>query len=851
MFFPRPKRDFLASMANVVALFVFLCLLSSDAVHASTVVGTAWLSAPAALWDAAMVHSSVSASSMLLQNAIKSDFATAINALDSGADVTINSLTPNLAPVMGPAYGSETSYTVTTTVLTVAQIEDCLRGATMRNVNSIFASVAPTLSLTVKVMSAEQPSGMTKIMDRYLPLTGITYVWKLVLDILDSAGEAAVSGFVVPLENDLQSTIDSTEKLYLVVVPTDVSTYIVNASSLYVSYTVWSYPTNTAPAAAAGLEATAMTTPLTKLNGFVDGLESSYPALTAYSDMIPAVVKTWTPLIYNPGATDNSDVVVKVKGSVSGNYFLTFMGDADTWGRVWTTQRAAVASTIVAAAEAELVRRNFVTLVDVVDAYTVPNEKKYVGGLQVVCHVSHGYSSDAQHVWGPQDLVSMLLQADYTATQNLYVAAAGATSVKAVRELTRRPFITALASARVTPGGLATTGIQYDFSAKMAPYEIGVIAMAAAIGFLSLVAFFVTCGCYCCCRHCISTKEVKRTAEWEDDLDRYQRGTMSQDAAFAAAERPIDEAKKSRGVPKAVHEKDAATPNPLRPSNAQHLSASCEGEVEVKQKQKQKPTVPRCDDDDDDSADLKNTPLLPIETTQGVPLEALQTSPYSPAEGNPYTRYYDAASVQPQPQSSPSAATAAAAAPPQEDDGCTGSHGTAEGGGDAAVDRHTRKPRQMPNKALAMPQPLSPSREPPTTSAAEGAGHTLSYMANITPTPFFNPFPVQDKNASSPDAGGVSQTRLSQGSETHSHGVTPTMPPPPSHPHYESPRMHHAAPQAYPPQEHASPAYSLLPPATTTGAAYPSADLYSGAPVPSVMSPLDGLVSTKALKKAS
>jgi hypothetical protein len=629
------------SLAVAVLLPLLLFLVLAAPVHAaSDVSATAWLSGPATLWSAVWGGSDTSTAATHLKAAIKSDFETAVTALDSGAGVTVNTLVPNTAPALGPAYGTQTTYTITSTTLTAAQIDECVRGATLTQVNALFGTLAPSLSLTITVLNAHEPAEAAQIVKSLLPLSGASYMWQVALDMLNTAGAAALSSFVVPLEADLQNAVDAVGDLYLVVVPTDVSASIVNASALYVGYSVWSYPSNTAPASAATLETIARTTPLTKFSSFVAGLETAYPALADYSDLLPSSVVVSTPLLPDPSSSTGG-AVVEVVGNITGNYLLTFSGNAGTWGRVWATQRAAVTATIVAAAEAELLRREFVTTVEVLSASTVPNEKKYVGGLQVECYVAHGFTAHASHVWGPEELASMLLQGNYTATQALYTAAAATSGAKAMTPHSTASA-TATTSTMITAGALATAGVQYDYTAKLHAYEVGMIVMAAVIGLLFFVAFFIACGFCCCCPHCIRTnKDAATTADWEADLDRYHQGMKNQDMAFARTERPREEPRHRPHDDVVVDGVRSGTvsPNPLRSPTTQSIYSPREGGAQGLQQLRQVTPPPAQAPTgvfaSSGGSDLGKKASPPVVTAQGVPLVSLQSPPVAPAEGQP------------------------------------------------------------------------------------------------------------------------------------------------------------------------------------------------------------------------
>lgn len=791
--------------APTTTLAVLLLLLLSCAFHATaaTVNADAWLSAPASLWDFITGGSNTGTAATNLMSAAESDFNAAVTALDSGASVSVTGMSPYTSPATGPAYGTSMTYTVSSTVLTASQIADCLHAASLPNLNSLFTSSISGAPLTVTVLNANGPTAVSEVVTNYLPLTGMSYFWELLLSTLNGVNAAAVSTLVIPLEVDLQNKIDSTQSLYLAVVPTDITKHITNASSMYLSYSVWAYPTTPTPPTAAAMQATANATTFTNLNTFMGGLASTYSAIAAVSDFIPTSVSTWVPLVLNPSASSSSGDIVVVEGNITGNYLLTFAGSAHTWGVAWSTQRLTVSASIIAAAEAALARRFFVTTVQVVSAATVPNEKQYVGGLRVTCYVSNGYSAKSNNTWGPEDLVSMLLQGDYSATQAIYVATAAVTPVRASPV---RPAVMELATPTVVvPGALATTAIDYDYSAKMLPFEIGMIIMAAVIGFLVILSFIIACGCCCCCRQCVSITPKETTPGWETDIDRYQRGMMNHDRAFAQAENPREGKKDMSGVASAAPEDDASpTPNPLARSPDDKRAAlqqqpPREGDAEG---DKQRAASPHLQDD---FAPMQKVAPPTMYTAEGVPLEAMYT-PQSPARRPSYGQYLKAEPPLPPPTAAaPTAGAAAVTAPPppqsEEDERTAGSHTRPVrrtvsflDGKDAGRHGQSGAANQLHNT------PTPPSTPPPLSPSGREAALNTNQMS---PTPFFNPLPLET-NRAQPEADAMNQTRLSQGSDTRlsSTPTPPTAPPPPAYPHYES--------RHYP--------------------SYPSPDLYAGAP---------------------
>ncbi|KPA83957.1 hypothetical protein ABB37_02108 [Leptomonas pyrrhocoris] len=819
MSFSQVQHCARATATGLATLLVVLLLLVLAGLPAqgttADVTGSAWLSGPAEIWAAAMGGSDTSENAKLLRGAIKMDFTAAITALDAGADVTVSTLTPNTAPLSGPVYGAQATYTVTSTSLTVPQIDECLRGATMTTLNSFFDAGAASLHLTITVLNAYAPADMTHIGDTYLPLTGASFMWQMTFDILTAAGPAALASFILPIMQDLQNTVDSTEKLYLMVVPADVTKHIVNASSLYAAYSIWSYPSNPDPASAATLEAKAMTTPLAHFSAFVRGLKTTFPALDEYADLIPDPVKTWTPLLPDPnGGSSSGDDDVVVTGYVTGNYLLTFAGEVVVWDRSWTTQRAAVEATIVAAAEARLLRRQYRTTATVVSADTVQSSKKSVSGLQVVCHVTHGYPADATHIWGPNDIASMLLQGNYSATQMIYTAAALSTAGTPTA-LVPRLSVVALGDTTVAAGALASTEIEYDYTVKILPVEIGLIVMAAAVFGLAMIAFFIACGCFCCCRHCISTNKhgnstrargkAERTPQLQADLERDQRRRKNLDADFASDEDPYHVHKK--------HRKGTRSPNPLC-SHDEHRALGPREEDE--QETQQLRTTSLTFSNSDNSDPVKKVPPLPIAATEGVPMDLTET-PVTPGEDHPHRHYYDAT---PDEQAADAVVDAAVvSAPPQEEE--------KHGGGRPQSSRHMRHR----GKRAAAAEPPRQST-PPRPEA--GNNYTQQYMALVDPTLFFST-DAPDPCAAGQEEATEKQTRLSQNSLLEAKNAAAL--PPAAYPQldehhlqYQQQRYHHR--------------YSASPPP-----AYPSAELYAGAPVPTTTTSLSSFMPMLNIRK--
>ncbi|KPI87434.1 hypothetical protein ABL78_3465 [Leptomonas seymouri] len=529
----RVKHGSHASAVSLTVVLVTLFVLVGLPVHAADdVSSTAWLSGNTALWSTVLEGDSKETIKPAVESAIRSDFTSAVSALDHDASLKKIALAINKESSSGLTYGVLVDFTFDTH-LTPTEIDDCLRRSTMTNLNSLIISFMPSLPLKVTVLNTNKPSDMKHIVGSFLPLTGSTYMWKMMFKALNEGGLLEVAGLIVTFQQDLQDTLDSTAKLYVVVAPTNIDEHLVNASSLYMAYTVWSYPSNKSPDTADALEAKAMTTPLTQFNQLVNTLKTSYSALQSYTDLIVTPIKTWVPLVPDHHSGSSSGTVIE--GSISGNYLLTFVGEANIWRGVLTKQRAVLYATIVATVEATLARRLFVTKAEVVSASVMAFGNSTV--LRVVCYVSQSYSAGASHIWIPEEIASVLLLGDYAATQALYKAEAAIIADGGAVHFFQHSVV-ALASTSQAAGSLATTGVDYDYTLRLLSSEVGMIIMAAIIGFLILVAALILFALCCCCPNSIRLKKKELTPGLVASFAGSRQISRSQDASFDCNEHP-------------------------------------------------------------------------------------------------------------------------------------------------------------------------------------------------------------------------------------------------------------------------------------------------------------------------
>ncbi|AYU78981.1 hypothetical protein, unknown function [Leishmania donovani] len=492
----RPPQLLLLRFLALILLF--LCVHAACAEEAE-IQANAWLSAPASVWS---VIVSDPRTHLAMIQAVTADFVSAIRAADSKAVVFVTSLkpvTPQKAWASGPAYGAYAQFTAMTR-LSKEEVLWALRSSDLRTINKIFQSVG--FDAAVEALAADGPPSMQAVGPVLLPVSGSTFFWQLLLGTLMTQNAISVDAFMYPLQMDIQDAVDSTLRNYLI--EATPLTNEVNVSSWYVSYNVWAFPeAEVTPSTPSDLRAFAMKSRMPLFNRYMNTVMDTYPTLKAYSDLLPTMVHARTPPLGNPfegnGAND-PDRIFEVLANETGDYLLVFSGDADRWGQVWEKSRDAVSKSIEEAIEDRLHRRTFLNRAFVTSAKTLPNDSVNVGGLQVLCRVLQGITMISNHPWSPEEVSPLLLQANYSATQALYISGGGP-----VAEYTKRPPATAsqsillAASYKASPGSIATTSISYDYRVRLNKYIIGIIVMSVLIIGASLVAIIITVSFCCCC----------------------------------------------------------------------------------------------------------------------------------------------------------------------------------------------------------------------------------------------------------------------------------------------------------------------------------------------------------------
>ncbi|KAK7194306.1 hypothetical protein NESM_000345600 [Novymonas esmeraldas] len=498
------------------AVLLLHLVLHIAPVQAATINTNGWMSGPAAMWSSI---TSDSTATTAMEAAAQQDFNDAVQAVDSGASVSVTGLSAYTAPSSGPAFGANIAFSVTTATLTAAQVLAAVRGSSMPNVNSNLNSVVG-FNPHVRVLAADEPQNMASVGPVLLPLTGSTYLWQVIFDTIGASG---MQTFLIPFGNDIQMSVDAPDTSYLIV-PTP-GTNVVNASSCYMSYSVWSYPGATVtPSTSDGLLLLAMGSTLPQFNSYVSSLETVYPTLSGFSDLFPAKIVPATPLPGDPfDGSSSSDDTLATLSTITGEYLLLFGGDTNSWARVWANKRTDVINSIESAAQSVLHRRTFVNDVVVMSGTAVAGGTEGLSGLQVLCQVIQGITNISNHPWTPEEVVSMLLQGDYSATQSLYTSgSAGLASPAQRRAMAVQPVLLASGGSASAAGSLTTTGINYNFSSTLSKEMIGIIIMAACIVGLSLITVIVFVGCCCCCPQCIrdGTGDAKSLPQSHSPNDR-------------------------------------------------------------------------------------------------------------------------------------------------------------------------------------------------------------------------------------------------------------------------------------------------------------------------------------------
>ncbi|CAG9574268.1 hypothetical protein LMJF_23_0840 [Leishmania major strain Friedlin] len=505
----RPPQLLLRRFFALILLF--LCMHAACAKEAE-IQANAWLSAPTSVWDA-IVSDPMTHFAMI--QAVKEDFVSAIRVVDSIAEVVVTSLKPmksQKAWAGGPAYGAYAQFSAVTQ-LNKEEVFSALRSSNLRSINSIFQSVG--FNAAIEVLAADGPPSMRAVGPVLLPVSGSTFFWQVLLGTLMAQNALSVDAFMYPLQMDIQSAVDFTVRKFLI--ETTPLTNQVNVSSWYVSYNVWAFPgAEVTPSTPSDLRAFAMKSRMPLFNTYMKTVMDTYPSLKAYADLLPTMVHARTPPLGNP-FEDNSDSdpdrIFEVLANETGDYLLVFSGDADRWGQVWEKSRDAVSKSIEEAVEAKLHRRIFVNRAFVTSAKTLPNDSVNVGGLQVLCRVVQGITVISNHPWSPEEVAPLLLQANYSATQALYISGGGP-----VEGYTKWPPATAsqsillAASYEASPGSIATTSISYDYRVRLSKDIVGIIVMSVLIIGASLVAIIITVSfCYCCPQFIGGGADRKRT----------------------------------------------------------------------------------------------------------------------------------------------------------------------------------------------------------------------------------------------------------------------------------------------------------------------------------------------------
>ncbi|KAI5688523.1 hypothetical protein MNV84_03996 [Leishmania braziliensis] len=484
-----------SSLLQLLAL-VLMCLCTHITFVKAAIVDTSvWLNAPAPVWQTII---STPEGEYAIKAMAQIDFTTAVKSLDISASVTVKALTPYVSPTSGPAYGAGISFSVTTNSLTDSQVLSAVRSSALPSINNFFATSA-SLVVLVKALGADGPSAMASVGQMLLPVTGSTFFWQVLLDTLATGGSAAPSVFMMPLQIDMQDAVDVTVQSYLAEMTP--ATNQVNASSLYVSYAVWAFPgTEVGPSTSSDLEELVRKSTLPEFNNYMSTLKDTYPGLQAYSDLFPTEVRFWTPPSGNPfdPESTNPNADLPALANDTGDYFLLFRGDAGTWGQVWERNRLAVSASIESAIEKRLHRRSFVNHVSVISAKTVTSDLEHIAGLQVLCRVVQGITRISSHLWSPEEMASLLLQGDYSATQALYDSGGSVPPEGLMQPHAAVVQPIPLATVQDAPGTLTTTRVSYDYSVTLSKAVVGIISMAAVIVGISLVVIIIAVGLSFC-----------------------------------------------------------------------------------------------------------------------------------------------------------------------------------------------------------------------------------------------------------------------------------------------------------------------------------------------------------------
>ncbi|CAJ1008707.1 hypothetical protein Q4I28_004020 [Leishmania naiffi] len=487
-----------SSLLQLLAL-VLMCLCTHITFVKAAVVDTnVWLSAPVQVWQ---TIASTPEGQYAIKAAAEIDFTTAVKSLDNSASVTVKALTPYVSPSSGPAYGADISFSVTSDSLSDSQVLSAVRSSTLPNINSFLANNVG-LAVLVKALGADGPSAMVSVGQMLLPVTGSTFFWQVLLDRVATEGFSALSLFMMPLQIDVQAAVDVAVQSYFVEMTP--ATNQVNASSLYVSYIVWAFPgAEVSPGTSSGLEELVRKSTLPEFNSYMSTLKDTYPDLQAYSDLFPTEVRFWTPPSGNPFDPDSTNPNADLPALVNdtGDYFLLFRGDAETWGQVWEHNRLAVSASIESAIEKRLHRRSFVNHVSVLSAKTVTSDLEHIAGLQVLCRVVQGITRISSHLWSPEEMASLLLQGDYNATQALYYSGGSVPPEGLMQPHAAVVQPIPLATVQDAPGTLATTRLSYDYSVRLSKAVVGIISMAAVIVGISLVVIIIAVGLSFCPQH--------------------------------------------------------------------------------------------------------------------------------------------------------------------------------------------------------------------------------------------------------------------------------------------------------------------------------------------------------------
>ncbi|KAG5478481.1 hypothetical protein LSCM4_04714 [Leishmania orientalis] len=483
-------------LLQFLVLVLMLMCAHPDFASATPVNTNAWLSGPAAVWD---IIIGTPATETAMKAAAQMDLQAAVQSIDSSAQVVVNGLTSYKSQQGGPAYGANAAFSVTTEK-PEEEVLSAVRSSVMTNMDTIF--IAAGLDAPITALMAKEPSAMTSVGPVLLPVMGSTYFWYVLLETLASTDEMAVALFMHPLQVDIQSAVDSTVAQFLI--EATPSSITVNASSFYVSYTVWAFPeVEVGSGTPDKLKALAMGSRLSQFNSYLESAKDLYPDLQDYRDLFPTAVRPWTPPPGNPFEEESGDTgdTFPVLANNTGDYSLLFSGEAEQWGVVWEKQSEAVSASIEKAIEVKLHRRTFVNRAFVASAETVASDAKQSGGLRVLCRVVQGLTRFSNHTWSPEELASLLLQADYSETQALY--ASGGSAVEGVaprqpRAAVIQPTLSAFAGGG-SPGSITTATVNYNYSTKLSKEMTGVIVMAALIVGVSLIIIIVTVCCCCLC----------------------------------------------------------------------------------------------------------------------------------------------------------------------------------------------------------------------------------------------------------------------------------------------------------------------------------------------------------------